>query len=149
MAFLNIPQTYTDLVIKFSVRFTDAGTSNSGLFRINGSTVNYTRKVLEGAGSGTPGSYGGSSSAWSTTDMGAAGSTASTFGSGELYITNYTSSNYKSATQDVVMENNASTAYMTLNSFLWSDTSAISYITCTGNFAQYSTFHLYGIKAEV
>jgi hypothetical protein len=148
VTFSSIPSTYTDLVVKYSIRFTDAGTSNSGLFRLNGSTTNYSRKLIEGAGGtpGTPSSYGGTASGWSTTDLNAAGSTANTFGSGELYISSYTSSNYKSATMDAVMENNASTAYSTLNAFLWSDTSVITSIACTGNFAQYSTFYLYGIK---
>ena len=146
VTFSGIPQTgYTDLVIKYSIRFTDSGTSNSALFRLNGSTTNYTRKVIEGAGSGTPGSFGGASSAWSTTDLNAAGSTANTFSNCELYIPNYTSSNYKSASMDATMENNATTSYMTLNAFLWSDNAAITTISCTGNLAQYSTFYLYGV----
>lgn len=148
VTFSSIPQTgYTDLVVRYSIRFTDSGTSNSALFRLNGSTTNYTRKVLEGAGSGTPGSYGGASSAWSTTDLNAASSTANTFSNCELYIPNYTSSNYKSASMDATMENNATTSYMTLNALLWSDTAAITTISCTGNLAQYSTFYLYGVAA--
>jgi len=146
VTFSSIPQTgYTDLAIKYSIRFTDSGTSNSALFRLNGSTTNYSRIVVEGAGSGAPSEYGGASSAWSTTDLNAAGSTANTFSNCELYIPNYTSSNYKSASMDATMENNATTSYMTLDAFLWSDTAAITTISCTGNLAQYSTFYLYGV----
>jgi hypothetical protein len=146
VTFSSIPQTgYTDLVIKYSLRFTDAGFSNSALFRLNGSTTNYTRRVLEGDGAGVATSYGGASSAWSTTDLNAAGSIANTFGNCELYISNYASSNYKSALMYATMENNAATSYMTLNALLWSDTTAISSISCTGNLAQYSTFSLYGV----
>ena len=144
VTFSSIPQGYTDLIIKYSIRFTDSGTSNSALFRLNGSTTNYTRKLIEGSGAAVS-SYGGTASAWSTTDLNAAGSTTNTFSNCELYIPNYTSANYKSASMDALMENTATTAYMTLNALLWSDTSAITSISCTGNIATNSTFTLYGV----
>ena len=76
--------------------------------------------------------------------------TANTFGSGDLYITNYASSNYKSISTNGVAENNgASDNYLTLANNLWSNTAAITSVTIAANidnFVQYSSFYLYGIK---
>ena len=50
---------------------------------------------------------------------------------------------------DGVMENNATEAYQNLVAGLWSNTSAITSLTLaksTGNFVQYSSASLYGIK---
>jgi hypothetical protein len=77
--------------------------------------------------------------------------TANTFSNGEIYIPNYTSSNFKSVSADNVQENNATAADGYLVSGLWSNTSPINSISIASgsNFAQHSTFHLYGIKAEL
>jgi hypothetical protein len=74
--------------------------------------------------------------------------TANTFASNDIYIPNYTSSNYKSAISDTVTENNATLSFADLYAGLWRSTSAITSITIGPNgtgFAQYSTFSLYGI----
>jgi hypothetical protein len=81
------------------------------------------------------------------------GSTASTFGSTEIYITNYAGSSNKCLSSDSVNENNATTAYSVLTAWLWSNTSAITSLSITSdgagnNFAQYSTATLYGIKKD-
>jgi hypothetical protein len=75
------------------------------------------------------------------------GTTANTFGSGDFYIPNYTSANYKSVSYDVTEENNATQSYSQLGAGLWSNTAAITSITLTAvpTFAQYSTFYLYGV----
>ena len=78
-------------------------------------------------------------------------STASTFGSTEIYIPNYASANYKSYSIDSTEEENNATSYMQLYAGLWSDTSAITQVTLTfstGDAAQYSTATLYGIKSS-
>ena len=77
--------------------------------------------------------------------------TASVFASSEIYIPNYTSANNKSFSANSVNENNGTTTNMALNSNLWSNTSAITRITLDpfgGDFAQYSTATLYGIKSS-
>jgi len=71
------------------------------------------------------------------------------FSNGSLYIPNYTSSNYKSASSDDVTENNATTAFQYLEAWLWSNTAAITSLTLQpnlGSFPQYSSASLYGIK---
>jgi len=140
--FTSIPSTFTDLCLKVSAR---DGDSNWVLnMKFNGS--NGSSRYLQGSGS--------SASSGTETDMrfivDSAGATASTFGSAEIYIPNYTSSNYKSVSIDSVSEANASTAYMRMVAALWSSASAINQITLTnvvsGNIPQYSTAYLYGVK---
>jgi len=79
----------------------------------------------------------------------ASGTTASTFGNAEIYLPNYAGNTNKSASIDMVSEQNATSTYMGLVAPLWSNTAAITSITLTGasgNLAQYSTATLYGIK---
>lgn len=79
---------------------------------------------------------------------------ANTFSNTEIYIPNYTSSNYKSVSSDSVQEANDTTNNnMWLLAGLWSNTGAITQIdigaddtSSSYNFLQYSTFTLYGIK---
>jgi hypothetical protein len=143
--FTVIPSTFTDLVIKASLRNTQ---SNSLQVRatFNSSTANFTAILLYGEGSGTP------ASASIARYLGAqplANYTASTFGNMEIYIPNYAGSAFKSYSSDSVTENNATLSYAILTAGLWSSTSAITSISLTpesDSFAQYSTATLYGIK---
>ena len=148
VTFSNIPQSgYTDLKIVCSTR----GDTGSGVITLsfNGVTSNLSGKTVYGSGSAaastSPASTIPVQSDWSN-------ATASTFGNVEFYIPNYTSSNYKSYSVDVVSENNATEAYTQLIDGLWSDTTAISSIKLeiTGaspnDFVAYSSFYLYGIK---
>jgi hypothetical protein len=77
-------------------------------------------------------------------------STASTFTSGMIYLPNYTSSNQKSYSIDIVQEANQTTAYMQMHAMLWSGTSAINRLTFSNynsnTFATNSTAYLYGVK---
>ncbi len=120
-----IPQTYTDLKLVYSARATVAGTQEFINISFNGNTSNYSLRSLQGDGSAA------SSNNWSFRWIGyAVGSTAtaSTFSNGELYIPNYTSSNYKSFSGDNVAERNDTNAQSILTANLWSDTAAITSI---------------------
>lgn len=144
--FTDIPNLYTDLILKGSAR----GSVGSGALvvniALNGSTTGFTDRYLEGSGSAA-GSY---------TDQprmvglaNGSSTTANTFSNFETYFPNYTSSNNKSFSADIVQETNASVAYMELQAGLWSNTSAITSMSLTlnsGNFVQYSSVTLYGIK---
>lgn len=145
--FTSIPSTYTDLCVKISARGTSSFASNGHFYAItlNNTSANRTQRFLQG--DGTSASSGSSSSF--TSYMDPSDYTSNTFASNEIYIPNYAGSTNKSMSLDVVTENNATTSFATFYAQLWSDTSAINRITLTpnaGNFAQYSTATLYGIK---
>ena len=150
VTFNSIPQTgYTDLKLVFSTRGTQSALYDGTFLYFNGSNTSVSGKVLTGSGAAA-------GSANPTTALGyfdgsGATATANTFGNGEVYIPNYTSSNYKSISGDTVSENNGTNAYSALSAGLWSSTNPITTITlkpaASSNFAQYSTFYLYGLAA--
>jgi hypothetical protein len=148
--FTSIPSTYTDLVLKYSLRGSGTAVNQTCYVQFNNDTgANYSSKYLYGDGS-----TANSASSSSYTFIGSAndgGSTASTFNNGEFYIPNYAGSTQKSLSVDIVRENNAASTYATTTLYadLWTGTAAISsfklYILA-GNFVQYSSATLYGIK---
>lgn len=149
--FTSIPQTYTDLKIVLSVRFSNAGTDTLGV-QFNSSTSGYSARWVTGNGAtASSGSDTSSPLALGYQALGGSDTTASVFGNAEIYIPNYTSSNNKSVTSDTVSENNATTAWQALNAGLWSNTAAITSVTLkpysgAGSFVQYSTATLYGVS---
>jgi hypothetical protein len=145
--FSSIPATYTDIVVKLSVRSDRASVGPSIGVEINGSLLNLTSRIIAGSGAAV------SSTNYSDAYIGdatGANATSSTFGNQEVYFPNYAGSTYKSYSSDSVSENNATTAYAILSAGLWSQTSAITslkfYDRGVGNFVQYSTAYLYGVK---
>ena len=152
VTFNSIPQTgYTDLVIKGSIRTSYSGTEGSLCIGFNGSTANFTLMMLRGSGAAASSFTRTTFSENRISYINAVGGTASTFSNVEIYVPNYASANYKSISVDGVMEANATTAYSALTAGLWSQTAAITSLNFTvgsaDNFAQYSTFSLYGVSA--
>jgi hypothetical protein len=148
ITFSSIPSTYTDLCLKISLRSAYSGPADNISIGFNGSTASFNIKLLYGTGSSVA-IYNASNNSNVATIVGAT-ATSNTFGNGEIYIPNYTGSNYKSISADSVGENSASAAQQYLYAGLWSNTSAITSIALTSgnsaNFAQYSTAYLYGIS---
>ena len=143
--FTSIPQTYTDLVLKLSLR--DSNNSGTMFLKFNGVGTSYSAKGLYGTGAAAASENLTNASIQANPS----GFTANTFGNEEIYIPNYTGSNNKSYSIDSVTENNATTAYMELFAYLWSNTAAITSFSITqasGNIAQYSTAYLYGVKSS-
>jgi hypothetical protein len=152
ITFTSIPQTYTDLKLVYSAR-SNANTGSEGydsVFYFNGAQSNRTSKVLRGDGS---------IASSNTIDEAATfrllraiepnNYTGSVFSNVEIYVPNYTNSNYKSFNVDAVVENNDTITGMSLIAGLWSSTAAITSITVgaiNGSLVAYSTFYLYGIS---
>lgn len=153
VTFSSIPNTYTDLVIRMSLRIASTSNNTKGLrYKLNGSTANYSRTVLEGYGTGLF-SNRASSTAFQyagevITDF--AGMTTNTFANTEIYIPNYTvSANKPISVFGVTENNNADYAYIDAHAHLWSNTSAITSIELypeVDNWKTGSSFFLYGIK---
>lgn len=152
VTFTSIPQTYTDLKLVYSARNTTsvAGEGFDATLSFNGTTANRLTRVLRGDGS-----IVSVNTISDPTDFRLLRSiqpsdyTSSVFSNVEIYIPNYTSSNYKSFSVDTVLENNATATGMGFIAGLWSDTAAITSITLGGfggNLLSGSTFYLYGIS---
>ena len=152
--FTSIPQTGTDLVLKYSLRGTYSGVSAVGVgFRLNGdSGANYSKKNLRATTSLVQ-SF--STSGGTTTDPGFAPgptATSNTFSNSEIYIPNYTSTTTKIISADATQENNTTTQYdwfLMLMAGSYSTSSPITslklYSTYGDNWAQGSTVSLYTI----
>lgn len=147
VTFSAIPSTYTDLLVKASVRVASGGAvANSVRLTINSSTANQSFRFMRGngadVGSGSGSTYTLGNAANGTT------STASTFSNLELYIPSYTASQNKPISGFWAHENNATTAYIYGEARLWSSTSAITSLSfdSTVNLDAGTSFFLYGIK---
>ena len=141
--FTSIPQTFTDLLLVYSLRDTQGGFFGSTEIRLNSSASNHTQRRLRGNGAVI------SSGANSTFEIAsnASGTTATTFCNGQIYIPNYTSSLNKSASIDFVMEQNATEGYQQIAGGLYSSTAAITSIAFVNgaNLVAGSTISIYGI----
>ncbi len=149
--FTNIPQTYTDLVIKASVRSSDATTNDGANLYINGNTSAALYSFRRLTGNGTAAASDSSSASFRFLNVDGNSATANTFGNLEMTIPNYTLSNQKSVSVDMVSENNATSSFQGLAAALWSRTDPITSIEINsgGNtFLQYSTFTLYGVYKD-
>jgi len=148
VTFSNIPQTYTDLLIKISARATIAAISDSIAIYPNGSSSNLSETYIQGNGS----SASSFRDSYCVVRTSGSSATSNTFSNSEIYIPNYTSSNYKSMILESTAENNATTEYFGLGAGLWSNTAAITslqlYQLSGTNFVQYSEFSLYGILRQ-
>ena len=149
VTFSGIPQTgYTDLVLRASVRSSNATTQDDMYLRFNGDTgSNYSDRAIYSNNGTSAASLSHSSIGFLFTgSIDGTTSTASTFTSTDFYIPNYASANYKSVLQDIVNENNATAGWLGMFGGLWASSSAITSITLSNSpFAQYSTFYLYGV----
>jgi len=145
--FTSIPQDGTDLVVKMSLRGSQATDATGIFFNFNNDTsANYDRVYLRGSGSSVNTSSSTSDTTFFTNGNGST-STSNTFTSAELYISNYASSNNKSISLNSTMENNATLAYQMINAISWNNSAAMTSIQIDAqvSFVEYSTASLYKI----
>lgn len=154
--FTSIAGTYSHLQLRVMMRSTTvaAGTDDMWL-RFNSDTgSNYSRHVLQGDGtSATAGANTTQTRIPFGNSIPRASSAANVFGVAVIDILDYTSTNKNKTVRGLYgsNENTTSTNFrVALNSGLWYATpAAITSITLlpeANNFAQYSSFSLYGIK---
>ena len=149
VTFSSIPATYTDLVLRVSVRSTASSTTDTGFLQLNSITSNYSGTRLVGSGSSATSAQSLSASSIRLFNLNGDTTTSNTFSSVEFYLPNYTASTNKPGSLISAQENNASTAYITATATLLSNTDAINAMTFSlnsGNIASGSSFYLYGIK---
>ena len=147
--FTSIPQDGVDLVLKFSFRFPVASVQETVIVWLNGDfSSNFSQIRLLGNGS--------TASSQTATNgyieyVNANSSTANTFSSSEIYISNYTSAGTKSLSYESVAENNATTAYQSISAASKSSVGAITALKLgrlSDLLFQYSTASLYKITAD-
>ena len=153
VTFSSIPSTYTDLVLRISSRQATANTTDEMVIKYNGiATTTYSSTTLNGQGSTTylfrasNGTYFG--------DLGVSqgnSTTASTFGSIEIYIPNYTvAANIQSSGMSAIENNSATANWVGTTAGLWRNNGPVSSISMTAGssstFNSGSSFYLYGIK---
>jgi len=148
VTFANIPQTgYTDLKIVCSVRTDRGAVADTLNITFNNGTTYAIKSAYGNSALASVTGYTASTleAVWTS----AASNAANVFGSSEIYITNYLSSNAKVLSSDSVTEDNSTTGYQVLVAGLSSSTSAINSITLTSNTSSNivagSSFALYGI----
>lgn len=143
----NIPQTYTDLVVQMSVRGTAGAQTQEIYVGLNNNTNQTNWRLIQGNGSAA---Y--TVQASSTYGRGSAipggNATANTFANTEVYIPNYAGSTQKAFYVTAAQENNQTEAYAEFISELYTQTSAVTsiqFLASNANFAQYTSFYLYGV----
>ena len=144
VTFSSIPSTYTHLQIRGIAR--DAGGNNNGYIQFNGDTgSNYSYHYLVGNGSSA--SAGGAASATNSLVM-QYNNGSNMFGATILDILDYANTNKNKTVRSLNGWDQNGSGSIFMWSGLWMNTSAISSITLTeaGNFAQYSSFALYGVR---
>ena len=157
VTFSNIPNTYTDLLVKWSIRDSGTFTDRPIYYNLNSDTANIysvTRIFIVGSGTVESGRSQNYNTPSITGGATASGATANTFSNGELYIANYLASANKQVFSFSVPETNATTftGGMSFNGGLWRNTAAITSLSIhnesSGSFVTNSSFWLYGIKKD-
>ena len=147
VTFSSIPSTYTDLVLRVSMR-SDAASGQEVIYiNPNGLTTNQSSTVIEGNGTSGAGSN-------RTTKIETRGTgntaTSNTFSSSETYIPNYASATIHPISNFGAGENNNTAVVMNAVASLWNSATAITSFTITigigTNILTGSSFYLYGIK---
>jgi hypothetical protein len=149
VTFSSIPATYTDLVLRLSIR--DAGARRDGdlHIKLNSDTTNNSYTWIRGTGSSAGSSNGtGSMAGMYGGITNGDTSTANTFSSHECYIPNYNSTTSKPTSTFSAQEDNQTAAYILGIAGLNTATAAVTSITilCNANLLTGSSFYLYGIS---
>ena len=150
--FNNIPQTYTDLKILVSQRNSSGGAYEPLAFRFGSGDAVYSSTAVFGDGSAAQSARVGAANGYLSYNGGLAvtggTATANTFGIYEVYIPNYTGTQFKQFTIDAVTEN-VGAAHCDLGAGLFLSNSPITFLQVGGYTAQPVTgtsISIYGIS---
>ena len=150
--FTAIPSTFTDLVLRCSVRLSDAGSSVDSFYIYPNAVTTgtlYSNTRIQGEGSSATSSRTSNSNAAFNAATTGNGATSNTFGSTEIYFPSYTGAINKPMSIADVAENNSATVNLVgAKAVLFRSTTAISSIRIDtdSTFMIGSSFYLYGVK---
>lgn len=151
MTFSNIPQGYTDLMLKLSLRGNNTSTPTGLILYLNTyGTVYYQIGLYTSNGTtATTYSYQGSYGVAYAGSLPVASNTSNTFSNTEIYFPNYTNTTSdKVFVSDGTAENNTTAASLELTASRYPLTSAITSISIganVGTLVANSTATLYGV----
>ena len=150
VTFAGIPTGYKHLQIRYIVRSTQASTETGINARLNSDTgSNYAWHYLFGDGASVAASAGATQTSLNLVNVTGASATASAFAVGVLDVLDYANtSKYKTLRLLQGWDGNGN-GRINFSSGLWMSTSAnnaIEFYPSSGNWAQYSSFTLYGVK---
>jgi hypothetical protein len=151
ITFSSIPSTYRHLQIRVNARSTYAGTGDGYLLKFNGvGGTSYAYHLLIGNGSTASAGSNTSVGYIVSGDLPAATETANIFGSLVVDVLDYANTNKYKTTRSLSGDDRNGSGSVRFISGLFMDTTAISSATLTllngGNFAQYTSAALYGIR---
>jgi hypothetical protein len=146
IAFNNIPQDYTDLLIKLSIRGTWTSFDSVGII-FNDLQNSRSRNIIQGSGTAATSSRGTYRDIGS---MGGTNTTSNVYASYDIYIPNYTLSMAHQCVIEGVVENSAAEAYTYLTAFVDFNTLPIKKLNISSSTSGLalgpdSTMSLYGI----
>lgn len=152
VTFSAIPNTYTDLLLKYSARGDNGGIDyDAAYLRFNGVTsASYSNTNLFVNNATVFANRGTGTTIEGLMDTNGSTTTANTFSNTEIYIPSYTSATLKPISRMGAVETNASNRYLGIQAGLFNNSTTISSlllgIVYSSNFVAGSTFWLYGIK---
>jgi hypothetical protein len=153
VSFTSIPSTYKHLQVRAILRSTYAGSTDfmSMKFNSDGTAANYTVHKLQGNGASASASAS-VGDFYLPMDYPANTATSGVFGTFVIDILDYANTTKNKTSRILAGYDANGSGSVYLDSSLWLSTSAINSITFQdytvygGNYAQYSSFALYGIK---
>lgn len=150
VTFSAISSSYTDLVVRASLRSTEASTGKAIRVEFNGdSSTIYSVTRINGDGSAVSSSRRSTYAFIDGYTADADSNTSNTYSTFELYLPNYTSTANKPMSIIHAQENNTTAAEMNAIAGLYRNSTAISSIKfnfASLNIKSGSSFYLYGIK---
>jgi hypothetical protein len=152
VTFSAIPATFTDLVLRGSIRTDFPDPTDAMLLRFNGDSSSlYSVTSLRGSGAAVVSNRQSSATSISDIIVNADTATSNTFSVAEFYIPSYIVSQNKPSSIFYAQERNAtSPVFIGAQAALYRSTTAISSLTLTPrdgtNFLSGSSFYLYGIS---
>ncbi len=149
VTFSSIPSTYAHLQLRFMARVSGATTLDNLTMRFNNTAgTSYSTHFLQGDGANVTSNYVTiSGSELYVGRLTGANSTSGRFGVGVIDILDYSNTNKLKATRSLSGQDQNGSGEAYFWSGLFNSTNAITEIKLLNNYAEYSHFALYGIKA--
>jgi hypothetical protein len=148
VTFSDIPGSYQHLQLRSIARWVSGNNFYSAYFRPGNDTTlaNYRTHYLYGSGAAAA---AGSAQQYYGTTGAPSNATASVFGANVLDLLDYASTSKNKVLRCFSGYDSNGSGFAYLESTLYMNTAAITSITITGpvDFAQYSTFALYGVRS--